>query len=182
MYGLVNQAIKDLVLNKFGEQKWKQVCTEAQVPENDFVSMHYYEDAITYKLVGSASKVLQIPAEVVLEEFGKYWVLYTANNGYGPLMDLFGTDFKSCLQNLNNLHSRMGMTMPQLSPPNFKFKEITADVYEVEYISKRQGLCPMVKGLLIGLAEKYRVKTKIDFNENMQAQTKTFTIQILGAI
>jgi hypothetical protein len=42
MCGLVNQAIKDLVLSQFGEEAWTKMAKEAGISEVDFVSMHYY--------------------------------------------------------------------------------------------------------------------------------------------
>jgi hypothetical protein len=102
MYGLVNQGIKDLVASRFNEEVWKKMCLEANSPQ-DFVAMQYYDDAITYSLVGAASSLLGLPAAKILEEFGGHWVKYTAQEGYGPMMDMFGNDFKSCLQNLDQL-------------------------------------------------------------------------------
>lgn len=180
MYGLVNQAIKDLVTKQFGEEPWKKICDETKISTDDFVSLQYYPDPLTYQLVGSASKVLNLPANAILYEFGKYWVLYTAREGYGSLMDLFGHDYKSCLENLNNLHARMGMTMPNLSPPRFQFTEVSPTQYVLEYFSKRAGLCPMVEGLLMGLAEKHNKKVKIQLDaEATTSGRNIFNIQIL---
>lgn len=123
--------------------------------------MQYYPDSTTYSLVGAASELLEMPAEDILFEFGRFWVLYTSKEGYGPIMDLFGNDFKSCLQNLNNLHARMGMTLPQLTPPRFTFEELGPETYQLNYYSKREGLSPMVSGLLHGLAEKFGAKISI---------------------
>lgn len=177
MYGLVNQAIKDLVVNKFSEDQWNRICQESKLDNTDFISLQYYPDTVTYSLVGSASKVLGLSAEDILYEFGQYWVLYTAKEGYGPLMDLFGSSFKDCLQNLNSLHARMGMTMPQLSPPKFTFNEIQQNHYQVEYHSVRQGLCPMVSGLLKGLATKHNTKVEISFDD-LQGR-KIFSIKVI---
>lgn len=162
MYGMVNQAIKDLVQNKFGNEAWVNICQRANIPQEDFVFMQYYPDKLTYDLVGAASAQLGVSPEVILREFGKYWVLYTAKEGYGAMMDLFGGNFKTCLKNLNNLHARMGMTMPHLTPPRFVFKEESESHYVVSYYSKREGLCPMVIGLLEGLAAKYEVNATIE--------------------
>lgn len=180
MYGMVNQAIKDLVESKFSTDHWNQICEDIQIPKDDFVFMQYYPDKLTYDLVGSASKLLNLPGETILKEFGKYWVLYTAKEGYGPMMDLFGSDYKSCLQNLNNLHARMGMTMPQLSPPRFTFVEESKTLYKVSYFSKRPGLCPMVVGLLEGLAQKHNVKVSIELlPDDANAGEKIFKITVL---
>ena len=41
MYGLVNKAIKDLVVKEFGDQTWDDVCKMAGFDEGDFVGMVY---------------------------------------------------------------------------------------------------------------------------------------------
>jgi hypothetical protein len=181
MYGMVNQAIKDLVVTRFGESKWEEICELSNVPPSDFVFMQYYPDKLTYDLVGAVSTKLNLAPQVVLEEFGKHWVLYTAKEGYGPIMDMFGSDFKSCLKNLNNLHSRMGMAMPNLTPPKFGFVEKAPNLFEVSYKSKRPGLCPMVVGLLKGLAQKYNVNAEISLCEATdESGERLFEIKLVG--
>jgi hypothetical protein len=181
MYGMINQAIKDLVLTKFGEDAWGKICDNANLTKGDFVFMQYYPDKVTYDLVGAASKHLSISGDIILREFGKHWILYTAKEGYGAMMDLFGQDFKSCLQNLNSLHERMGMSMPQLRPPRFSFSQESEAIYIISYFSKRPGLCPMVIGLLEGLAAKYETKATIDFFENYNGnEGKFFKISLLN--
>lgn len=180
MYGMVNQAVKDLILRKFGVDSWNAVADGASISRDDFEFMNYYPDKITYDLVGSASKVLSLPPEVVLKEFGKHWVLYTAKEGYGSIMDLFGADFKSCLKNLNALHSRMGMTMPHLAPPQFSFEETEKDKYRITYKSKRPGLCPMVEGLFEGLAAKYNKTVKIELLPQLGTEDRQFSITVAG--
>lgn len=180
MYGMVNQAVKDLVVTKFGNETWMRICEKANIPSEDFVFMQYYPDKLTYELVGAASGELSLSPAVVLSEFGKHWVLYTAKEGYGPMMDLFGADFKSCLKNLNNLHARMGMTMPNLTPPRFTFSEINENTYEVCYQSKREGLCPMVQGLLEGLAQKYGTEASIKLLDQKKNDGHVFQILITG--
>ena len=91
MYGLVNKAVVDLVCSKFGQDTWNKIKAKAEVDIDVFVSMDAYPDDVTYRLVGAASEVLKIPPEQVLEAFGEWWVLYTASEGYGPLLDASGT-------------------------------------------------------------------------------------------
>lgn len=161
MHGLVNQAVKDLIVSRFGTQAWSRICAEVSIPEDDFTAMQPYPDSLTYQLIGAVSKELATPAEKVLFEFGKHWVLYTANQGYGPLMGLFGPDLKTFLTNLNNLHTRMGSTLPFFKPPRFVFKELGPQYYRLEYHSQRQGLAPMVLGLIEGLATRFGVTVNI---------------------
>jgi hypothetical protein len=155
MYGLVNEGIRDMVVTLAGSDVWESISRDAGIDSGGFETLCPYDDSITYKLVELVSNRLDVPQEEVLRRYGKYWITYTAAQGYGEMMLLFGTDFRSCLVNLNRMHGHMGGMMPKLSPPRFQVEEITPEHWVVHYYSHRQGLGPMVTGLLEGLAEKY---------------------------
>jgi hypothetical protein len=87
MYGLINSALKDMIEERYGEAKWCQVVKESGVPEECFLSLHKYDDEITYSLVSVASKLTGESVDDCLEGFGEYWVLVTAESSYGLLMD-----------------------------------------------------------------------------------------------
>lgn len=91
MYGLVNTAIADLTRSVGGEAAWARVCALADVPDATFVGMTAYPDDVTYRLVAAASSVLDLPAEQVLTAFGRHWVQYTAQQGWGPLLQAAGS-------------------------------------------------------------------------------------------
>jgi len=162
MYGLVNQAVRDLVIKVAGEGGWQEIRRKAGVEVDTFVAMESYPDALTYSLVGAASQALAMDPAAVLRAFGKHWIQYTAAEGYGALMDMFGEDYFEALANINQLHARIGLTMPHLSAPTFKIRQESADQCYIEYISSRKGLAPMMLGLLEGLAEKHHVKVNIE--------------------
>ena len=65
MYGMVNQAVKGFVEENHGQEMWKNIHTKAGAPES-FAAMSPYEDSITYNLVGAASELLNVPAEIIL--------------------------------------------------------------------------------------------------------------------
>ena len=119
MYGMVNKAIQDLVTSKFGEDKWITIKEKGEFEDDFFVSMQQYPDELTYNLVGAASEVLEIDAGSVLEAFGEYWILYTAEEGYGEMLALSGSSLPQFLGNLNMLHERITHIMPNLKPPKF---------------------------------------------------------------
>ena len=102
MYGLVNKAIEGLVCEEFGEETWERIVEEAGVEEDTFVSLDAYDDAITYSLVGAASKVLDTPADQLLQAFGAYWTKYVGREGYGPLMALEDKPLGQFLAELND--------------------------------------------------------------------------------
>jgi hypothetical protein len=90
-----------------------------------------------------------------MEAFGEYWILYTADEGYGELMELSGDTLTEFLNNLNMLHQRINNIMPELRPPDFSTRAETVNSIELEYRSHREGLSPMVIGLLKGLCRKF---------------------------
>ncbi len=151
MYGMVNKAIEDLAISVGGPQVWEAIKQEAGLDIVAFVSMNSYDDDVTYRLVGAASRVLELPAETILEEFGKHWILYTGREGYGPLLSSAGTTVQEFLRNLDALHARVRLSMPDLRPPSFTVEALEDDNIVVHYYSTRAGLGPMVVGLLKGL-------------------------------
>ncbi|MBV1884480.1 MAG: heme NO-binding domain-containing protein [Pseudomonadales bacterium] len=162
MYGLVNKAVNQLVVSNFGDEAWEQILEKSGIEEDMFVSMDAYDDSITYNLVGAASEVLELPAVTILETFGEYWISYTAEQGYGAMLDMGGNTIGEFLSNLSNLHGRVAINFPALTPPRFKV-EIKADnQWLVHYYSEREGLAPMMQGLLKGLGKRFNQELKIE--------------------
>lgn len=153
MYGLVNTAVADLARTIGGEQAWQEICSHAQVPPVAFVGMTGYPDDVTYRLIDGASAVLGLAPEQVLTAFGRYWVRYTAQQGWGPLLQAAGETLPEVLGGLDALHARVRLLMPELRPPSFRCVELSPTVLRLDYWSERPGLAPMVVGLVEGLAE-----------------------------
>lgn len=155
MYGLVIKAIEGMVLKNCEASVWEAIKIKAEVKENTFLSMQYYPDHIVYDLVNAASDILNIPGEELLRQFGRHWILFTAKEGYGPLLNAAGATVQECIMNLDSIHARIAYTMPELKPPSFQCLEHSFHHFEVRYFSDREGLAPMVIGLLEGLGEMF---------------------------
>lgn len=161
MYGLVNKAVQDLVCSQFGEETWEAIKRRAGVDADVFVSMESYPDEVTYNLVGAASEVLGSPPADVLKAFGEYWVLYTAREGYGDVLKMAGSTFPAFVQNLDSLHARVGTSFPELRPPSFRCTEVESGSMRLHYYSSRDGLSPMVVGLLHGLGKMFNTELDV---------------------
>lgn len=162
MYGLVNQAVKGLVTRDFGENAWAKMCAAAGT-DGDFVAMQTYDDSVTYGLVAAGVDILGLDAETILGAFGKYWVLDVAAANYGDLMKGAGDNFADFLSNLDQLHSRVKLSHPNLNPPSFRCDKLDDGKLRLLYISHRAGLAPFVAGLLEGLAEFFNQElVKVD--------------------
>ncbi len=161
MYGLVNKAIKDLVCSRFGKQKWQEIKRKAEINVDVFVSMEGYPDDVTHRLVKAASEVLGLSPQEVMQAFGEFWVEYTSSEGYGEMMDMFGDNLPEFLENLDSLHSRVAVSFPKLQPPSFETEELEDDTLTLQYHSTREGLTPMVVGLVKGLGKKFDTEVDI---------------------
>jgi guanylate cyclase soluble subunit beta len=176
MYGLINSSLQSMIREKFGEEQWNNVLKASGVPEDSFLSMRSYDDAITYDLVGAASEVLGAPAEACLEMFGEWWVLETAAKSYGPLMDAAGNDLVEFLRNMNGLHDRITGTFINYVPPEFRVESLEGGRHRIHYISKRQGLTPFVVGLLKGLAKRFDSQLEFHSQEDLPVTSGEHTV------
>ena len=57
MYGMVNNAVMELLVTNHGEDTWQRVKSKAGVEDEIFISTESYADESTYKLVGAAAEV-----------------------------------------------------------------------------------------------------------------------------
>ena len=160
MYGLINKAVEGLVRTRFGDAAWSRIRARAGLPDEPFVSMEQYPDKTTYDLVGAATEELGATAEAILEEFGRFWTVYTAEAGYGELMKSAGSTLPEFLGNLEQLHTRVKLSFPHLMPPSFSVSEQEAQALVLHYYSERPGLAPLVVGLLKGLGDRFGLEVE----------------------
>jgi len=161
MYGLINKAVKDFVVDRFDAETWDSIRVQAGLEDDEFISMEPYPDETTYALVGAASEVLSMSSDDVLEAFGEYWTEYTGVAGYGELMKLGGDSLAEFLSNLDVLHVRVQLAFPELRAPSFKVTESTDERIVVHYYTERSGLAPFAKGLIQGLGRHFDTPVRV---------------------
>jgi len=169
MYGMVNNAIKELILSEYGDQIWQRIKERAGVADEVFLSNESYPDETTYHLVQSAACELEVPAEAVLHRFGRWWVLKTGLEGYGHLMQSGGRTLPEFLRNLPNFHTRIMMMFPDLKPPEFECSDAGPDALRLHYRSSRIGLAPFVVGLLYGLGEMFETPIEVSHEQSVES-------------
>ncbi|MEL6501456.1 MAG: heme NO-binding domain-containing protein [Bacteroidota bacterium] len=161
MYGLVNKAIHDMICTHHGPETWEKIKHKAEVEADSFISMEAYPDDLTHRLVKAASDVLALSPSQIMQAFGEFWVQYTAQEGYGELMEMSGDTLPEFLQNLDDLHTRVGVSFQKLQPPSFDCEETTAQTLHLHYRSQREGLSPMVTGLVKGLGTRLHTDVEV---------------------
>jgi hypothetical protein len=155
MYGMVNLAIQEFLSGRFGEDVWNTIRSTRAIEQDHFLTMEQYPDQLSFDILATASELVGKPVPDLLEELGEYWISFAERSGYGELMEILGNDLFEALQNLDNLHTRVGFAFPDLSPPSFWATEIQGDSLVLHYQSARAGLAPMVIGLVRGLGRRF---------------------------
>jgi Haem-NO-binding len=161
MYGMINLAIREMVIEYYGDNTWNELKKRTGGDGEEFVSMNAYPDALTYQMVGHLTGLLSVPADKLLEKIGEYWITHTANQGYGPILDMAGNNLVEFLKNLNTMHRGVANSMPEMVIPIFTVTDEKPRSIVLEYHSRREGLQPMVLGLIKGLGQRFGVTCKI---------------------
>jgi guanylate cyclase soluble subunit beta len=181
MYGLINKALKTMIIDGHGTQVWDRILQQSAVSEDSFTTMEQYNDDVTYALVGATSEVLESPAAVCLELFGHYWATVTAPNAYEMLFQSTGENLFEFLDNVNSLHDRITSTFIDYVPPHFI---VTKDKNKMElvYESQREGLTPFLIGIIKGLADRFEVEVafqSIEARAVHKGETSVITMHIV---
>ncbi len=155
MYGMIHQAARSLVVDLRGEHAWQEILTRSNLNAEHFISAPYYGDDITYDLIGTTAEYLGLESEVVLEEFGRYWLKFAEKTTYGSVLSMAGDDLETFLGNLDRMHSSIRSTMSRAVMPSFALRRAPNGDLMVEYRSDRAGLEPFVKGLLYSVLERF---------------------------
>lgn len=152
---MINKAVEALVKETWGDATWIEICKDADVDPLGFLTMEQYDDAITYRLVASASKISGLPADDILRVYGEFFISFTSKEGYGLLLKAAGSNLAEFLSNMDNMHSRISSTFTKASPPSFRVEKLGEGELRLHYITHRDGLAPLVEGLLAGLGKMF---------------------------
>ena len=178
MYGIVNRAIEDLVVHRWGREKWDGIKDRSGINVDFFISNEPYDDDITYRLAGAVAEEMNLSLSEVLQSFGTWWILKTGQEKYGALMKAGGNSFREFLINLPHFHNRIYLIYPKLTPPEFRVSQVEENALQLHYLSKRIGLQDFVKGLIEGLAQIFETNAviKLAADKNAGAEHDIFHI------
>lgn len=200
MYGLVNLAIEEAVIERYGQKFWdyiKQCCRDS-IGDTDgtFISRLFYDDEVTYRLIDTAERVLRSEKYGHASQlFGEKFYELVQDSGYEGILKLLGGSFKDFLDNLDSFHAHLGTTYSRMKPPSFRcsyvYDEATGanltDKLLLHYYSERIGLEGFVMGMVRAAARGLH-KLKIDISihklklVDQGIDHTEFAITVLGSI
>ena len=155
MLGMINHALQQMVVERHGAAAWNAICADAGVEDRVFIIMRSYPDDMTYALAGATARALGVTLPEALHAFGHYWMVYAERQPWGKVMHSMAHDVRSLLPALNELHSRIALSFPGVSMPQFRTEADAGGGLRVHYFSSRAGLAPFVQGVLEGIGAMY---------------------------
>lgn len=181
MYGLINLAIEEAILERYGQKFWnyiKQSCRET-IGDTDgaFISRLFYDDEVTYRLIDAAERILRSDKYGhVSQLFGEKFYELVQDSGYEGILQLLGGTLQDFLNNLDSFHSHLATTYGRMKPPSFRCshcyeennnsKHKSAERLILHYYSERIGLEGIVMGMVKAAArELHGLKIDISIHQ-----------------
>lgn len=161
MYGMVHEGLRSMVVERGGTAAWARVSARAGANGATFLRMQGYPDELSAALVVGAAEEFGRDTAAFLREFGRYWVGFALATGYGSILRSSGGTLAETLSALDEMHARIGLSIPGLRLPSFKV-EPSGNGLLVHYFSARVGLAPFVVGLVEGLASMHGTSAQVE--------------------
>lgn len=154
MKGVIANCLYEMVVNRFGQVRWKNILSNSGLPENhQFYNHHDIDDAMILKVVGKTCDELGITLEQAADAFGEYWMTEFAPRKYYAFV-LSHTSARSFLLSMSRVHQKV-TNSENANPPNFTFEELDNNRITMTYISQR-NLEVFWIGLIKGVGKYFK--------------------------
>ena len=155
MYGMIHKALRELAIDKAGEDAWREIAIECKLDSEHFISGQHYSDNVTNALIRAVAAKTGADVDTLLKDFGRHWIEFAENSSFSAVLDMAGDDLVTFLDNLDRMHVSIKTTMPEAVMPSFHVDKAGGDEVVMTYTSPRQGLTPFVTGLLEGVLARF---------------------------
>lgn len=160
MKGSIAQCLANLVVEKFGKEKWESALEKAGVNKGTiFTPLQNVDDATVLKVIDAVCKTTNLTMNQAVEAFGNYWVNTYAKKVYTThYMGVFTA--KDFLLKLDKVHERTTKSIPDAHPPRFEYEWKNDKTLIMTYKSQR-GLIDFLVGLIKGVGSLFSEDLKV---------------------
>jgi hypothetical protein len=153
MKGTITACLAELVVKKFGADRWTAILTDAHIDAKTAAVLNVpvsdIDDAVAGRLLESTCRILGISFEQAADAFGDYWCCTYAPRLYKSIVARF-RDARHAILSLDQVHVQVTSMMKDSRPPRFDYHWVDEDTLEVTYKSHRK-LIQIYIGLARGL-------------------------------
>jgi hypothetical protein len=160
MKGAIALCLKELVVEKFGKEKWAEAMKNAGFATEPLITMiSDMDDAAVMKVIGSVCSTLKITPLQAADAFGDYWVNVYAPKKYSSYYAGI-TSSKDMLMKMDKVHVVVTQSIVNAHPPRFEYQWTNDNTLVMTYKSSR-GLIDIFVGLVKGVGRYYKENLKI---------------------
>ena len=164
MKGIIFNLVQGVISDTYGEDAWDVLLDDAGL-DGSYTSLGSYPDTDLLRLVGAASKRLEVPPDEVVRRLGQGAIPLLAER-YPDFFDPHSST-KPFLLTLNEIiHPEVRKLYPGADVPVFDFDTPADGVLILGYQSKRK-LCALAEGFVLGAAQHYGETVQLEQPECM---------------
>lgn len=178
MYGMVNNAFRQYVIDRDGESAWKDIVAKAELEVPEFGAMMPYDDSITLAIIATIVSRSGRNIEELLRDVGKFWIAFAKSTPFAGLLAMAGSDFETLVGNLDDMHAKIKAILPTLRPPSFACHRRQDGLLEITYQSDREGLFSFVEGIFEGLAADFDQQLEVVDFEPLSSSSARWTLAV----
>ncbi len=161
MKGCIVDAIRDLVVEHFGQEKWYDILDGAGLPVGKTFSVgENIPDETVLAILNSMSRHLNMTPEELADAFGEYWVTVYTRKVYKPYYRGI-TNAREFLLKMDEIHRRVTTNIPEARPPRFSYQWEGPNTLIMTYKSHR-GLMGIFLGALKGVGKLFNTPLEIE--------------------
>jgi hypothetical protein len=154
MHGIIFSELKRFVDETLGGDAWPRLLRESGVARPAYLPVQAYPDQEVVALVSTASRLTNTPVPALLHAFGEF-IVPTLVRMYGHLLKANWKTLDVIEQTEGTIHAVVRAREPGAQPPMLSCTRPKPDEVVVTYSSPRK-LCPLLKGIVGGLATHFR--------------------------
>ncbi|HEX6477252.1 MAG TPA: heme NO-binding domain-containing protein [Ktedonobacteraceae bacterium] len=163
MHGLIFVTWEKYLAERFGSKLLNNYrSTIGETAATSPLASRVYDDATLLAGVGAAVKLTQLPADTLLWEYGRYFMMNGLTSHLCAYLLTQVHSGRDLLLTMRDAHAQMRRTPDGLTPPLFSYEAISSDPHELALIyDSPRKLCSLLWGAIEGAAARYGEKVQI---------------------
>ncbi|MFV0294070.1 MAG: heme NO-binding domain-containing protein [Paracoccus sp. (in: a-proteobacteria)] len=163
MHGFIIRGIELFLRTRHGDRIWAEVSAASGLDRRGAQMIRSYPSEAATRLIRSASTVLQISPDELLEDIGG-WIPRQENIRH--IMRFSGSCFEDFVLSLDDLHDRGRVILPGLDLPRIETHVTALHCYQLKIAAEDISWNPVLAGFLRGMADDYGVLAIVDSNDS----------------
>lgn len=163
MHGLIFVTWEKYLLERFGNALLNSYrAAIGETPATSPLASRIYDDATLLAGVGEAVKLTRLPADTLLRDYGRYFMLNGLTSHRCAYLLSQVHSGSELLLIMRDAHAQMRRTPDSITPPLFRYEtnSLRRNTFTLVYDSPRQ-LCAVLLGAIEGAAERYGEQVQI---------------------